>query len=58
MVRATAITRILTDAGIDPSRITAAGKGEFVPLTENETADGRKQNRICITCIRRKERTI
>lgn len=44
--RATSIVRFLTkDNGFDPSRITAAGRGEFHPVKENETAEGRAGNR-------------
>ena len=44
--RATAIVRILTkDNGFDSHRITAAGRGEFRPLKENDTVEGRSGNR-------------
>lgn len=44
--RATSIVRILTkDYGFDPNRITASGKGEFHPVTTNETTEGRAGNR-------------
>lgn len=44
--RATSIVRILTDEyGFDPARITAAGKGIFHPVKENETEEGRAGNR-------------
>ena len=44
--RATSIVRILTsNKGIDPKRITAAGRGEFSPVASNETAEGRAKNR-------------
>ncbi|MCP4120711.1 MAG: OmpA family protein [Bacteroidetes bacterium] len=44
--RATAIVRNLQDNhGVDPSRITASGKGEFMPKASNETAEGRSKNR-------------
>ena len=46
VVRATAIVRILTgSSSIDPQRLTAAGKGEFMPIQSNSTADGRSANR-------------
>lgn len=45
-VRATAIVRILTESSnISPARLTAAGRGEFVPLSTNKTAAGRSANR-------------
>ncbi|WP_116787926.1 OmpA family protein [Flavobacterium psychrotrophum] len=44
--RATSIVRILqNDFGIDPKRLVASGRGEFIPLAENTTADGRARNR-------------
>ena len=45
VMRATSIVDILTNAGVAPARVTAAGKGEFAPLTSNETAEGRATNR-------------
>jgi chemotaxis protein MotB len=46
VMRATAVTKILTQNGqIDPSRIIAAGRSKYVPLTTNETAEGRQMNR-------------
>ena len=46
VVRATAIVRILTSSSsIDPERLTAAGKGEFVPIQSNSTTSGRSANR-------------
>lgn len=46
VVRATAIVRILTStSAIAPERLTAAGKGKFVPLQSNSTAEGRSANR-------------
>lgn len=43
--RATSIVRILQTAGLDPKRVTAAGRGEFFPVADNTTADGRQRNR-------------
>ncbi len=44
--RATTIVKILLDnQGIDPERITAAGRGEFIPLDTANTADARQKNR-------------
>ncbi|MCE5348157.1 MAG: OmpA family protein [Bacteroidales bacterium] len=46
VARATSIVRILTnDYKIDPTRLTASGKGEFFPKASNETAEGRATNR-------------
>lgn len=46
VVRATAIVRILSNSStINPKRLTAAGKGEFVPIQNNNTISGRSANR-------------
>jgi len=46
VMRATAITRVLTkDLGVDPARITAGGRGEYVPLVANDTPEHRSTNR-------------
>lgn len=44
--RATAVVRILqNDFGVAPGRMTAAGRSEFVPLTDNSTPEGKSRNR-------------
>jgi chemotaxis protein MotB len=44
--RATSVVRILqTKFGIDPKRITAGGRSEYIPLQSNETAEGKAANR-------------
>jgi len=44
--RATSVVRILQDNyGVYPEKLTAAGRGEFSPKDENETAVGRSVNR-------------
>lgn len=44
--RATSVVRILQNRfNIDPKRMTAGGRGEYMPLTGNETADSRAANR-------------
>ncbi len=45
VLRATSITRILTRAGVDPTRVTAAGRSYYQPVTSNETSDGKAKNR-------------
>lgn len=46
VMRATAVVKILTKGGkVDPSRLTAAGRGEYMPLATNQTTDGRATNR-------------
>lgn len=44
--RATSIVRILqNDFGVDPKRMTAAGRSYYVPLASNDTAASRARNR-------------
>jgi chemotaxis protein MotB len=44
--RAVTITRVLQkDYGVAPSRITAGGRSEYVPLVANDTAENRSINR-------------
>lgn len=45
VMRATSITRILTKAGVSPEQITAAGRGEFLPLAANTSAESKQKNR-------------
>ena len=46
VLRATAVVNILqSDFGVAPSRMTAAGRGEYVPVTANATPEGRAINR-------------
>ena len=45
-LRASSIVQVLqNDFGIDPSRLTAAGRGEFNPIADNTTEVGRQRNR-------------
>jgi chemotaxis protein MotB len=44
--RATSVVRILQDEfGVEPARMTAAGRSYYVPVASNETAEGRSKNR-------------
>ncbi len=44
--RATAVTRILQNRfNIDPRRMTAGGRSEYMPVAGNETAEGKAANR-------------
>lgn len=45
VARATSVVRILTTNGVDPTRLTASGKGEFSPKGDNATKEGRAKNR-------------
>lgn len=44
--RATSIVRVLQDEfKVDPARMTAAGRSQYVPVNDNDTAAGRAANR-------------
>ena len=44
--RATTVVRYLQDqCGLDPRRLLAAGRGEWMPVATNATAAGRQRNR-------------
>ena len=44
--RSTAIVRVLTnELGVKPSQLIAAGRSEFIPLVENNSAENRAKNR-------------
>ena len=46
VLRATSVVKIITkNKGIDPGRISAAGRGPFFPLDPAPTAEARKKNR-------------
>ncbi len=43
--RANGVVRFLRDNNVDPTRLTAAGKGKYSPVADNTTEKGRAQNR-------------
>ncbi|MCM4154591.1 OmpA family protein [Gramella sp. AN32] len=44
--RATSVVRVLQDEfGVEPARMTAAGRSYYVPLSSNDTPEGRAKNR-------------
>ena len=43
--RALSVVHLLTEMGVNPENISAAGFGEFRPRADNETEEGRKLNR-------------
>jgi chemotaxis protein MotB len=45
VLRATSIVDILTRAGVDPTQVTASGRGEYHPVATNATTDGKRLNR-------------
>jgi chemotaxis protein MotB len=51
--RAGSVVRMLAADGVDPSRLAAVGYGEFQPIADNSTAEGRARNRRVILVISR-----
>jgi chemotaxis protein MotB len=45
VARALAVVKVLQDAGVDPTRISASGFAEFQPISANDTPEGRSLNR-------------
>lgn len=45
VIRATNVVQILQNDGIDPSRLSATGYGEYRPIASNDTEAGRSKNR-------------
>jgi chemotaxis protein MotB len=44
--RATSVVRLLQSKyGIDPAKMTAAGRSEYLPVASNETTQGKSSNR-------------
>lgn len=46
VIRATSVVRILTkEYGVSPLQIVPSGRGEYVPVADNDSAEGRSKNR-------------
>lgn len=45
VLRATSIVRILTDGGVSPKKVSASGRGEYMPVNEEDTREARAKNR-------------
>lgn len=55
--RAINVTRYLEKEGLDPALLSAAAFGEYQPVADNETAEGRARNRrIAIILLPKEER--
>lgn len=51
--RAASIVRMLTMDGVNPGRLAAVGYGEFQPVADNATAEGRGRNRRVVLVVSR-----
>lgn len=53
LVRATNTVRMLIrDFNVNANQLTPVGKGEFYPITSNETAEGRQKNRRTVVLLK------
>lgn len=53
--RASSIVKLLAEQGVNPARLSAVGFGEFQPVADNKTVEGRAQNRrVSIMVAKRK----
>ena len=43
--RSTSIIRVLQELGVNPGQLIAAGRADYVPLVDNDTAENRAKNR-------------
>ena len=51
-VRASTVARLLTENGVDENRVTAVGQGAKLPVSDNETPEGRARNRrVSVTIL-------
>lgn len=49
--RATAVSRVLVQAGFDPVQLSLRGHGAAFPVADNTTADGRAENRRVVLVV-------
>jgi len=45
VARSVSVVRLLQNGGVNPQRVTASGKGEYTPIGDNSTKEGRAKNR-------------
>ena len=45
VARAASAVRFLSESGVDSTRLSAVGYGEFNPIASNDTSEGKEQNR-------------
>jgi chemotaxis protein MotB len=43
--RASSVVRLLSELGVEPTRLKVVSRGEFMPVASNDTAEGRAKNR-------------
>jgi chemotaxis protein MotB len=53
--RASSVVKLLVYFGLSPQRLAAVGYGEYHPIAENESPEGRSQNRRVVLMIAREK---
>ena len=56
--RAVAVVRKLQNLTVQPNRLSVEGHGEYQPLADNTTSEGRRENRRVVISISRKQRVL
>lgn len=51
--RAVAVVNALAYGGVNPARLSAVGYGEFQPVADNQTEEGRRRNRRVVISVSR-----
>lgn len=51
--RAASVVHLFTNEGVDPERMAAIGYGEYRPIADNATPEGRRKNRRVVLVIRK-----
>ena len=54
--RAASVVQLLTQSGVNPSRMAAIGYGPYRPIASNDTAEGRSKNRRIVLVVLADER--
>jgi chemotaxis protein MotB len=49
--RAASVVRLFMQSGVEPTRMTAAGLGEYRPVASNDAEDGRNRNRRVVVVV-------
>lgn len=49
--RAASVVKLLAANGVEPGRLSAVGRGEFQPIADNNTSEGRAKNRRVVVML-------
>jgi len=56
--RGVAVVRKLQNLNIQPNRLSVEGHGEYLPVADNSSEDGRRENRRVVIAISRKQQVV